>query len=102
MKENFVEIPLDAISEQASTGVIKSHLLKQMSSEVVIGSNEFDVRITKIKEQIHRGTMLLVFDKTEESVIVITKIDYEKFRKNQEKVTPIWHGAIAPGESDFP
>ena len=101
MNENFIEISHTDISEAALEGVIKNHLLKQLSSDTMSYQVDLESKIQSIKTKIGSGDIKIIFDKANEEVIIATKSDFMEFKTKQKELAPIWHGAQAPDQLPF-
>jgi uncharacterized protein YheU (UPF0270 family) len=101
MNENFIEISYKDISDAALEGVVKNHLLKQLSSETTSFQFDLESKIASIKTKIANGAVKIVFDKASEEVIIVTKSDFIEYKNKQKELAPIWHGAQAPDQLPF-
>ena len=101
MNENFIEISAKDISDAALEGVIKNHLLKQLSSETTSYQFDLESKIASTKAKIAKGDVRIVFDKANEEVIIATKAEFLEFKNKQKELAPIWHGAQAPDQLPF-
>ncbi|MDB2447034.1 YheU family protein [bacterium] len=101
MNENFIELSHTDISAQALEGVVKNHLLKELSSNSVISELDLEARIAKTTYKLESGKMVLVFDKVNEEVIIVPKTDFKDFKVKQANLAPVWHGAQAPEDLPF-
>lgn len=99
MQENFFIIPPKDLSEEAIQGIIKNHLFKTLD---LSEKTSLENHISRVRSAVTTGKLLLIFDKTNEDVIIASHHDYSEFRKKQKLITPVWHGARSPEAREQP
>ncbi len=77
-----LEVPPSAISAEALTAVIESFILREGTD---YGSEEVEhqTKIDRVRKQLERGDIKLVFDAETESVTFMTQRDWDKLKIRQ-------------------
>jgi uncharacterized protein YheU (UPF0270 family) len=78
-----MEVPREALSEEALLGIIESFILREGTDygaeEVSLGA-----KIHQIEKQLEKGDIKVVFDPTTESVSLITLHEWKKMNSSFE------------------
>lgn len=72
-----IEVPLEALSEEALRGVIESFILREGTD---YGREEahFETKYQQILKQLRNGTVKIVFDPNTESISILTAQEFKK------------------------
>ncbi|MFS4459175.1 YheU family protein [Bdellovibrio sp. HCB2-146] len=75
-----LEIPLEALSEDALNGIIENFIQREGTD---YGANEIalETKMQQIRKQLQRGDVKVVFDPDSESVTLLTKNEWNKLSK---------------------
>lgn len=76
-----VEIPQDALSEDALDGIIKSFIMREGTDYGVVEIS-FATKVLQIKKQIESGKIKIAFDPNEESVTLLDINSWNKLTRN--------------------
>ena len=77
-----LEIPPEALSPDALTSVIESFILREGTD---YGQQELahETKVDRVRKQLERGDIKLVFDAESESVTFMTKRDWDRLKIRQ-------------------
>lgn len=75
-----VEIPLEALSEDALNGIIESFVQRE-GTDYGVNEIALDTKMQQIRKQLQRGDVKVVFDPDSESVTLLTKNEWLKLSK---------------------
>lgn len=75
-----VEIPLEALSAEALTGIIENFIQRE-GTDYGVNEASLETKVSQIRKQLSRGDVKVVFDPESESVSLLTKVEWQKFAK---------------------
>lgn len=72
-----LEVPREALSEEALLGIIESFILRE-GTDYGVEEVSLDAKIHQIEKQLKKGDIKIVFDPNVESVGIITRTEWQK------------------------
>lgn len=76
-----LEIPLEALSEDALHGIIENFIQRE-GTDYGVHEVALETKVSQIRKQLSRGDVKVVFDPNTESVTLLTKNEWLKLTKN--------------------
>ena len=78
-----IEIPLEAVSPDALVGIIDNFVTREGTD---YGANEVghEAKLERVRKQLERGDVKIVFDPDSESVNLMTAADWAKVQSNAQ------------------
>ncbi len=76
-----VEIPAAAVSAEALDGIIESFITRE-GTDYGAAEISHDSKVERVRKQLERGDIKIVFDPDSESVTLMTKTDWLKLQKS--------------------
>ncbi len=75
-----IEIPKEALSEQALRGVIDNFIQRE-GTDYGVNEVSYETKMQQVQKQIDKGHVRIVFDPTTESVSLMPELEWKKFQK---------------------
>lgn len=75
-----VEIPLEALSDEALTGIIENFIQRE-GTDYGVNEASLETKVSQIRKHLSRGDVKVVFDQDSETVSLLTKVEWQKFSK---------------------
>jgi uncharacterized protein YheU (UPF0270 family) len=75
-----IEIPKEALSEQALRGVIDNFIQRE-GTDYGVSEISYETKMQQVQKQIDKGHVRIVFDPNTESVSLLTEQEWKKFQK---------------------
>jgi uncharacterized protein YheU (UPF0270 family) len=73
-----IEVPLDALSSEALTGVIDNFIQRE-GTDYGAHEVEYSVKVQQVMRQLHKGDIKIAFDPESESVSLVTLAQWKRF-----------------------
>jgi uncharacterized protein YheU (UPF0270 family) len=75
-----VEIPIEALSEEALRGIVDNFIMRE-GTDYGVNEVSYDTKFLQVCRQIKSQDIRIVFDPNSESVTLMTKLDWNRQRK---------------------
>ncbi|MFV3407911.1 YheU family protein [Bdellovibrio bacteriovorus] len=75
-----IEIPKEALSEQALRGVIDNFIQRE-GTDYGVNEVSYETKMQQVQKQIDKGHVRIVFDPNTESVSLMPELEWKKFQK---------------------
>lgn len=75
-----IEIPKEALSEQALRGVIDNFIQRE-GTDYGVSEVSYDTKMQQVQKQIEKGHVRIVFDPDSESVSLLTEQELKRLQK---------------------
>ncbi|MFV8247718.1 YheU family protein [Bdellovibrio bacteriovorus] len=75
-----IEIPKEALSEQALRGVIDNFIQRE-GTDYGVNEVSYETKMQQVQKQIDKGHVRIVFDPNTETVSLMPELEWKKFQK---------------------
>jgi len=75
-----VEVPIEMLSAELLDGVIESFVLREGTDYGAVEASH-DSKLRRVRAQLEKGAVKLVFDPNSDTVTLLTKLEWERLSK---------------------